>query len=68
MNRHLTTKLAFNSCEHDYLHEMKKLTPQQLKSDEENLILKRQLQRQKKARKQAESILEEKSYELYQTN
>lgn len=68
MNRHLTTKLAFNSYEHDSPHEMKKLTPQQLKSDEENLILKRQLQRQKKARKQAESILEEKSYELYQTN
>lgn len=47
---------------------MKDLAPKKLESDEEILILKRQLERQKSARKQAESILEEKSYELYQAN
>ena len=36
--------------------------------NEEVLILRRQVLRQKAARKQAESILEQKSYELYQVN
>jgi diguanylate cyclase (GGDEF)-like protein/PAS domain S-box-containing protein len=61
-------KLVFNSCEQKNLHNMKDLAPKKLESDEEILILKRQLERQKSARKQAESILEEKSYELYQAN
>ncbi len=61
-------KLAFNSCEQKSSLNMKDLAPKKLESDEEILILKRQLERQKSARKQAESILEEKSYELYQAN